>query len=115
MLLSPFRARPVRAAAKRGAARIPVTIVTGFLGAGKTTLVRAFPGDAGRRAAPPSSSTSSAPSASTTRCARSSADEIALLGNGCLCCNTRSDLQIALRTLVADRDARRGARISGAS
>ena len=27
-----------------------------------------------------------------------------LLGNGCLCCNTRTDLQIALRALVADRD-----------
>jgi G3E family GTPase len=35
---------------------------------------------------------------------RSSTDEITLLGNGCLCCNTRSDLQIALRKLVADRD-----------
>ena len=35
---------------------------------------------------------------------RSSTDEITLLGNGCVCCNTRSDLQIALRTLVADRD-----------
>ena len=27
-----------------------------------------------------------------------------LLGNGCLCCNTRTDLQITLRRLVADRD-----------
>jgi G3E family GTPase len=35
---------------------------------------------------------------------RSSTDEITLLGNGCLCCNTRTDLQIALRKLVADRD-----------
>jgi zinc protease len=29
---------------------------------------------------------------------------VTLLGNGCLCCNTRTDLQIALRRLVADRD-----------
>ena len=35
---------------------------------------------------------------------RSSSDEVTLLGNGCLCCNVRSDLQIALRKLVADRD-----------
>ena len=35
---------------------------------------------------------------------RESTDEVTLLGNGCLCCNTRSDLQIALRRLVADRD-----------
>ena len=35
---------------------------------------------------------------------RESTDEVTLLGNGCLCCNTRSDLQVALRKLVADRD-----------
>jgi G3E family GTPase len=35
---------------------------------------------------------------------RESSDEVTLLGNGCLCCNTRTDLQIALRRLVADRD-----------
>ena len=35
---------------------------------------------------------------------RASTDEVTLLGNGCLCCNTRTDLQIALRRLVADRD-----------
>jgi G3E family GTPase len=35
---------------------------------------------------------------------RASADETVLLGNGCVCCNTRSDLQVALRGLVADRE-----------
>src|SRR4029079_16024877 len=35
---------------------------------------------------------------------RESSDEVTLLSNGCLCCNTRSDLQIALRRLVSDRD-----------
>jgi G3E family GTPase len=35
---------------------------------------------------------------------RASTDEVTLLGNGCLCCNTRSDLQIALRRLVAERE-----------
>jgi G3E family GTPase len=35
---------------------------------------------------------------------RGSTDEVTLLGNGCLCCNTRSDLQIALRNLVAERE-----------
>jgi G3E family GTPase len=29
---------------------------------------------------------------------------VTLLGNGCLCCNTRTDLQNTLRKLVADRD-----------
>ncbi len=35
---------------------------------------------------------------------RESSDEVTLLGNGCLCCNTRTDLQNTLRRLVADRD-----------
>ena len=35
---------------------------------------------------------------------RSSSDNIALLGNGCLCCNVRSDLQVTLHRLVADRE-----------
>ena len=43
---------------------------------------------------------------------RESSDEVTLLGNGCLCCNTRTDLQNALRRLVADRD-REKFRISG--
>ena len=37
---------------------------------------------------------------------RDSSEEITLLGNGCLCCNTRSDLQLALRRLVAERERR---------
>ena len=35
---------------------------------------------------------------------RASTDEVTLLGNGCLCCTTRSDLQIALRRLVSERE-----------
>ena len=35
---------------------------------------------------------------------RASADETVLLGNGCLCCNVRSDLQVALRKLMSDRE-----------
>jgi G3E family GTPase len=35
---------------------------------------------------------------------RGSTDEVTLLGNGCLCCNTRSDLQVTLRNLVAERE-----------
>src|SRR5205807_4057723 len=34
---------------------------------------------------------------------RSSSDVTVLLGNGCLCCNVRSDLQETLRELFADR------------
>src|SRR5436190_8977109 len=84
-------------------ARIPVTIVTGFLGAGKTTLVRRFlTSPEGRGTAVIVNEFGAV--GIDDALVRSSADETVLLGNGCLCCNTRSDLQVALRRLVADRD-----------
>jgi G3E family GTPase len=83
--------------------RVPVTIVTGFLGAGKTTLVRRFLGTPeGRNTALVINEFGSV--GIDDALLRSSTDEITLLGNGCICCNTRSDLQIALRKLVADRE-----------
>ena len=82
---------------------MPVTIVTGFLGAGKTTLVRRFLGTPeGRNTALVVNEFGSV--GIDDALLRSSTDEITLLGNGCICCNTRSDLQIALRKLVADRE-----------
>ena len=84
-------------------ARLPVTIVTGFLGAGKTTLVRRFldsPEGHGTALIVNEFGAEGIDDALL----RSSKDEVTLLGNGCLCCTTRSDLQIALRRLVADRD-----------
>jgi G3E family GTPase len=84
-------------------ARIPVTVVTGFLGAGKTTLVRRF------LATPEGEGTAVVINEFGSVgiddvLVRGSTDEVTLLGNGCLCCNTRSDLQIALRNLVAERE-----------
>jgi G3E family GTPase len=82
---------------------LPVTIVTGFLGAGKTTLVRRFlETPEGRGTALVVNEFGS--EGIDDALLRESSDEVTLLGNGCLCCNTRSDLQIALRRLVADRD-----------
>jgi G3E family GTPase len=87
---------------ERGA-RLPVTIVTGFLGAGKTTLVRRFlDTPEGRGTALIVNEFGSV--GIDDALLRESSDEVTLLGNGCLCCNTRSDLQNALRRLVADRD-----------
>src|SRR5258708_18183185 len=83
-------------------ARIPVTVVTGFLGAGKTTLVRRF-------LAPPEGAGTAVvinefgSVGIDDTLVRASTDDVTLLGNGCLCCNTRSDLQNALRNLVAER------------
>jgi G3E family GTPase len=84
-------------------ARIPVTIVTGFLGAGKTTLVRRFLTTAeGEGTAVVINEFGSV--GIDDALLRGSTEEVTLLGNGCLCCNTRSDLQIALRGLVAERE-----------
>ena len=82
--------------------RLPVIAVTGFLGAGKTTLLRAL---------------LDKPEGANTAVVvneygevgidhallRSSSDVTVLLGNGCLCCNVRTDLQETLRGLFADR------------
>jgi G3E family GTPase len=84
-------------------ARIPVTIVTGFLGAGKTTLVRRFlesPEGHGTAVVVNEFGAVGIDDALL----RQSTDEVTLLGNGCLCCTTRSDLQIALRRLVSERE-----------
>src|ERR1700677_4031808 len=96
---SPFGRRQTR---ERGA-RIPVTVVTGFLGAGKTTLVRRFLGT------PEGAGTAGivnevGETGIDDALLRNSSDNIALLGNGCLCCNVRSDLQMTLHRLVADRE-----------
>ena len=87
---------------ERGA-RIPVVVVTGFLGAGKTTLVKHFLGSAeGHGTAIVVNEFGAA--GIDDALLRMSADETILLGNGCLCCNVRSDLQVALRKLIADRE-----------
>jgi G3E family GTPase len=87
---------------ERGA-RVPVTVVTGFLGAGKTTLVRHFlslPDGAGTAVIVNEFGEAGIDDALL----RSSSDNVALLGNGCLCCNVRSDLQVTLHRLIADRE-----------
>jgi len=83
--------------------RIPVTIVTGFLGAGKTTLLRQF------LASPQGRGTAVIVNefgaiGIDDALVRDAAEATVLLGNGCACCVTRSDLQVALRRLVAERD-----------
>jgi G3E family GTPase len=82
--------------------RLPVTAVTGFLGSGKTTLIRALldkPEGAGTAIVVNEYGEIGIDQALL----RSSSDATVLLGNGCLCCNVRTDLQETLRTLFADR------------
>jgi G3E family GTPase len=95
----PFGRRQKR---ERGA-KIPVTVVTGFLGAGKTTLLRRFlssPQGAGTAVIVNEFGAVGIDDALV----RGSADETVLLGNGCVCCIARSDLQLTLRRLIFDRE-----------
>src|ERR1700681_762100 len=87
---------------ERGA-RIPVTVVTGFLGSGKPTLLQRF------LASPDGQGTAVIINefgavGIDDALVRDSAEETVLLGNGCVCCITRTDLQAALRRLVFDRE-----------
>jgi G3E family GTPase len=84
-------------------ARVPVTVITGFLGAGKTTLLRRF------LATPEGQGTAVVinefgAAGIDDVLVRESADETALLGNGCMCCIARSDLQLTLRRLLIERE-----------
>lgn len=95
---SPFGRRQRRA---RGA-RTPVTVVTGFLGSGKTTLIREL------LRAPEGADTAVVINeygevGIDHALLRAASDASVLLGNGCVCCAVRSDLQDSLRTLFADR------------
>ncbi len=100
---SPGAGRFGRRQKRERGARIPVTVVTGFLGAGKTTLVKHFletpegAGTAGRV-------TEFGEAGIDDALLRNSTEKTVLLGNGCLCCNFRSDLQAALHRLVVDRE-----------
>lgn len=86
------------------AARLPITVITGFLGSGKTTLIRqllAHPrmmrtavivnefGEVGI----------------DHELIASSTENVSLLANGCLCCVVRTDLQETLRALFVKRQA----------
>jgi G3E family GTPase len=91
-----------RLRSERGA-RIPVTVVSGFLGSGKTTLVKRF------LQRPEGAHTAVVVNefgevGIDDALLRASTEKTVLLGNGCLCCSTRSDLQVALRRLVAERE-----------
>ncbi|HYW59222.1 MAG TPA: GTP-binding protein [Xanthobacteraceae bacterium] len=100
---SPSAGRFGRRQKRERGARIPVTVVTGFLGAGKTTLVRHFletPEGHGTAVLVNEFGEAGIDDALL----RNSTEKTVLLGNGCLCCNFRSDLQVALHRLVVDRE-----------
>jgi G3E family GTPase len=100
---SPSAGRFGRRQKRERGARLPVTVVTGFLGAGKTTLVKHF------LQTPEGHGTAVLVNEFGQEgiddvLLRDSTDKTTLLGNGCLCCNFRSDLQNALHRMVVDRE-----------
>ncbi|HTH96067.1 MAG TPA: GTP-binding protein [Stellaceae bacterium] len=92
-----------RRLSRPGAGKVPVTVVTGFLGSGKTTLIRAA---------------LKHPEAANSVVIvnefgeigiddvliRTSTEEVLLIGNGCMCCAASHDLQRTLRNLYAERE-----------
>jgi len=95
----PFGRRLRRA---RGA-KVPVTVLTGFLGAGKTTLLKRFlESPEGQGTAVVINEFGAA--GIDDALVRQSTDATVLIGNGCLCCVARSDLQETLRGLLIERE-----------
>ena len=80
-----------------------MTVITGFLGAGKTTLLKRFLATTEGQGTAVVVNEFGATGIDDAL-VRPSADETVLLGNGCLCCITRTDLQQALRRLVIERE-----------
>ena len=80
-----------------------MTVITGFLGAGKTTLLKRFLATKEGQGTAVVVNEFGATGIDDAL-VRPSADETVLLGNGCLCCITRTDLQQALRRMVIERE-----------
>jgi len=86
------------------AGRLPVTVITGFLGSGKTTLIRRLLGHPGMNRAAVIVNEFGEVGIDHDLVAASS-ESVTLLSNGCLCCVVRTDLQETLRELFAKRRA----------
>ncbi|MCC6889327.1 MAG: GTP-binding protein [Hyphomicrobiales bacterium] len=80
-----------------------MTVITGFLGAGKTTLLRSFLATPEGRGSAVVINEFGAVGIDDAL-VRGASEETTLIGNGCVCCVTRTDLQNALRRLLIERE-----------
>jgi G3E family GTPase len=88
----------------RSAARLPVGIITGFLGSGKTTLLSRLLHSAAL--ADSAVIINEFGAVGLDHLLVDAIDgEMVVLQSGCVCCTIRSDLETALRNLLARRDA----------
>lgn len=86
------------------AGRIPIVLITGFLGSGKTTLLGRLLRHPGiNRAAVIINEFGDV--GIDHQLVAASTEQMTLLGNGCLCCTVRTDLQETLRELFIKRRA----------
>jgi G3E family GTPase len=84
------------------AGKIPVTLITGFLGSGKTTLIsKLLKHPDMRRVAVVINEVGEI--GIDHDLVTMSSENITLLANGCICCSVRTDLQETLRDLFAQR------------
>jgi len=86
------------------AGKIPVTLITGYLGAGKTTLISRLLRHADMdRVAVVINEIGEI--GIDNDLVKMSSENVSLLANGCLCCTVRTDLQETLRELFGERRA----------
>ena len=90
---------------KTPAATIPVTIVTGFLGSGKTTLInRMLMEDHGKRLAVILNEIGDV-NIDGELINQSLGEDLKVMNNGCLCCTVREDLSKICLELANKREA----------
>ncbi len=83
----------------------PVTVITGFLGSGKTTLINRILGEAHGRRFAVIENEYGAVDVDSELLVKDRGEIVVQLTNGCVCCTVRGDLANALHALGCRRDA----------